>query len=181
MLAPGRTRSQPIGESSPGPSFGRRTQSELSLDIPMPVCVSTPDADNVASDQSTSAPSPAPTEIIPADLTQEEIVEDIKCSGFKVRDFAYEDSVPIEQRAPELFDPVLAWNIYEAALENPDPGRNPLNGRHLSRLVELGWVSEEVDGERWLPEDRKALEKFDSRPHYPWKAFESTQPKKEEL
>ncbi|KIK95399.1 hypothetical protein PAXRUDRAFT_827061 [Paxillus rubicundulus Ve08.2h10] len=180
MLAPGRTCSQPIGESSPGTLFGRRTQSELSLDIPMPVYVPTPEADNVAPDQSTSAPSPAPTEIIPADLTQEEIVEDITRSGFKVRDFAFEDSVPVEQRAPELFDPVLAWDFYETALEKSD-SRNPLNGRHLSRLVGLGWVSEEVDGERWLPKDREALEEFDSRPHYPWKAFKLTQPEKEEL
>ncbi|KAF9222134.1 hypothetical protein BS17DRAFT_193802 [Gyrodon lividus] len=180
MLTRGRTLSEPAGESSPGPSFGRRTQSELSLDIPMPVC-RPPPADNATPDQSTSAPSPAPTEIIPVDLTQEEIVEDIQRSGFKVRDFAYEDSVLIEQRAPELFDPVLAWNVYEAMLENPDPTRNPLNGRHLRRLLDIGWVSEEADGERWLPKDREALEKFDSQPHYPWKAFKLTKPEKEEL
>jgi hypothetical protein len=153
----------------------------LSVDIPLPVYRPPPAADNAAPEQSTSAPSPAPTEIIPADLTQEEIVEDIQCGGIKVRDFAYENSVPIEQRAPELFDPVLAWNLYEVALENPDTRRNPLIGRHLRRLLDIGWVSEATEGERWLQKDREALEKFDSRPHYPWKVFKLTKPQKEEL
>lgn len=51
LLAPGRTRSQPIGESSQGPSCGRRTQSENSLNVPapMPVPRSPPAADNAVS------------------------------------------------------------------------------------------------------------------------------------
>ena len=49
LLAPGRTRSQPIGESSQGPSYGRRTQSESSLNnIPLPMPAS-PAADNAVS------------------------------------------------------------------------------------------------------------------------------------
>jgi len=132
-------------------------------------------------EQPASAPSPVPTEIIPLDLTQEEIVVDIQTSGVKVRDFAYDPSVPVEQRAPELFDPILGWHVYEALLENPNPERNPLNGRHLRRLLDLSWVSEEADGRRWLKKDREALEKFDSRPHYPWRAFTLTKPKKDDL
>ncbi|KAF9236145.1 hypothetical protein BU15DRAFT_77245 [Melanogaster broomeanus] len=181
MLVPVRTRSQPIGESSQGPSFGRRRQSELSIDIPLPVYRPPLAVDNAPQEQSTSSPSPAPTEIIPTDLTQEEIVEDIQRSGIKVRDFAYENTVPVEQRAPELFDPVLAWNLYEVALENPDPRRSPVIGRHLRRLLGIGWVSEETEGERWLQKDREALEKFDSRPHYPWKVLKLTKPQKEDL
>ncbi|KIJ62395.1 hypothetical protein HYDPIDRAFT_30368 [Hydnomerulius pinastri MD-312] len=180
MLASRRTHSQPIGESSQGPSFGRRTQSELSLDIPMPT-YQTPAADNAAPEQRASAPSPAPTEIIPADLTPEEIVADIQSSGVKVRDFAYESAPPISERAPELFDPVLAWNHYETTLGNSDTERNAINGRHLRRLLDIGWVSEADDGERWLKKDREALEMHDSRPHYPWKAFNITKPKKEQL
>jgi hypothetical protein len=122
-----------------------------------------------------------PTEIIPPDLTQEEIVIDIQQSGIKVRDFAYEQSVPVKQHAPELFDPILGWHVYEAVLENPNPERNPLNGRHLRRLLDLNWVSEEADGHRWLKKDREALEKFDSRPHYPWRALSLTKPKKDDL
>lgn len=134
-----------------------------------------------ASEQPPSAPSPVPTEIIPPDLTQEEIVDDIQQSGIKVRDFAYEKSVPVEQRSPELFDPILGWHVYETILENLNPERSPLNGRHLRRLLDLGWVSEEEDGQRWLKKDRESLEKFDSRPHYPWKALNLTKPKKDEL
>lgn len=207
LLTPGRARSQPIGESSQGPSYGRRTQSESSLTVPPPLSLlvprSTSATDNVvgsivslscpalltmsysllsqAAEQSASAPSPVPTEIIPPDLTQEEIVVDIQRSGFKVRDFAYENSVPFEQRAPELFDPILAWHIYELMLENTNPQRSPLNGRHLRRLLDIGWVAEEADAHRWQKKDREALEKFDSRPHYPWKSLNLTKPRKDEL
>ncbi|KAI9463114.1 hypothetical protein HD554DRAFT_2175605 [Boletus coccyginus] len=138
-------------------------------------------ADNVASEQPASPPSPVATEILSPDLTQEEIVVDIQQSGIRVRDFAYEQSVPVDQCASELFDPILGWHVYEAVLENPNPERNPLNGRHLRRLLTLGWVSEEADGHRWLKKDREALEKFDSRPRYPWRAFNLTKPKKDDL
>jgi len=169
---------------------------------PMPVLRSPPAADNVvrivvstyqalmtdvvpfaiqAPEQPPSPPSPVATEILSPDLTQEEIVVDIQQSGIRVRDFAYEQSVPVEQYAPELFDPVLGWHVYEAVLDNPNPERNPLNGRHLRRLLDLGWVSEEADGHRWLKKDREALEKFDSRPRYPWRAFILTKPKKDDL
>ncbi|KAG8215604.1 hypothetical protein J3R82DRAFT_7469 [Butyriboletus roseoflavus] len=183
LLAPGRTRTQPIGESSQGPSYVRERQSESSLNVhaPMPVPRSPPAADNAAPESPPSAPSPVPTEIIAVDLTQEEIVDDIQQSGIKVRDFAYEKSVPLEQYSPELFDPILGWHVYEAMLENPNPERNPLNGRHLRRLLDLGWVSEEADGHRWLKKDREALEKFDSRPHYPWKSLDLPKPKKDDL
>lgn len=122
-----------------------------------------------------------PTEIIVPELTQEEIVVDIQRSGIKVRDFAYQKTISLEQYASELFDPVLAWHVYEAVLENTNPARNPLNGRYLRRLLDLGWVSEEADGHRWLQQDREALDKFDSYPHYPWKAFNLTKPNKDDL
>ncbi|KAL4072103.1 hypothetical protein J3A83DRAFT_4046808, partial [Scleroderma citrinum] len=126
-----------------------------------------------------SAPSPAPTDIIPLDLTPDEIIEDIQRMGIKVRDFAYE-KVPDEQRAPELFDPVMSWNQYEDALANPDR-KSAFSGRSLRRLLDLGWVSEAIDSSRWLKKDRDTLDEFDSRPQYPWKAFNLPQPKKEKL
>ncbi|KAF8132615.1 hypothetical protein EV363DRAFT_1398206 [Boletus edulis] len=139
-----------------------------------------PVADTTALEQPASAPSPVPTEIIPPDLTQEEIVVDIQQLGIKVRDFAYEQ-FPVELRALELFDPILGWHVYEAVLDNPNPTRNPLNGKHLRRLLDLGWVSEDADGHRWQEKDREALEKFDGWPHYPWKALNLTKPKKHDL
>ena len=66
-------------------------------------------------------------------------------------------------------------------LENPNPARNPLNGRHLRRLLDIGWVSEEADSHRWLAKDREALENFDCRTHYPWKALNLTKPNKDNL
>lgn len=122
-----------------------------------------------------------PTEIIPQEPTQEEILVDIQRSGIRVRDFAYESAIPLDQRPPELFDPILAWHVYEAMLENTSPARNPLNGRHLRRLLDLGWVSEQADGQRWLKQDREALAKFDGRPHHPWKALHLAKPKRDEL
>ena len=219
LLSVGRTRSLPIGESSQGPSFGRRTQSESSLIFPgaIPVLRSHSAADNAVSipvnmhlqslltwhpsalqapeqssgtdvvpsalqtpEQPASAPSPVPTEIIPPDLTQEEIVADIQQLGIRVRDFAHEQ-FPVEMLAPELFDPILGWHVYEALLDNPSPKRSPLNGKHLRRLLDLGWVSEEADGHRWQEKDREALENFDSRPHYLWKALNLTKPRKHDL
>lgn len=52
LLPVSRTRSQPAGESSQGPSYGRRTQSESALDVsnvPMPVLRSPLTADNAVS------------------------------------------------------------------------------------------------------------------------------------
>ena len=198
MSAPGRSHSLPTAESSQGPSFGRRTQSDTPLTVPAPIIYTPPIAtDSTVSHspflddatptqvaqtqtQCASAPSPAPTEIIPPDLTPDEIVDDIQRMGIKVRDFAYEN-VPQAQRAPELFDPVMTWNHYEDALANTDPRRNAFSGRSMRRLLDLGWISEALDGPRWQPKDRDALEEFDSRPQYPWKAFNLSQPRREKL
>ncbi|KIM55685.1 hypothetical protein SCLCIDRAFT_1220967 [Scleroderma citrinum Foug A] len=179
MATPGRSQSLPTAESSQGPSFGRRTQSDTqrSLHVPAPIC---PPPGTDFTTQMASAPSPAPTEIIPVDLTADEIVQDIQQMGIKVRDFAYEN-MPLDQRAPELFDPIMAWNQYEDALTNTDARRNAFSGRSMRRLLDLGWISEALDGSRWQKKDRDALEEFDSRPHYPWKAFGLPQPKKAKL
>ena len=66
LLAPGRTRSQPIGESSQGPSYGRRTQSESSLNVPvpMPVLRSSPAADNAVS-MAINMPLSSVTDVVP--------------------------------------------------------------------------------------------------------------------
>ncbi|KAI6103828.1 hypothetical protein EDD16DRAFT_1640815 [Pisolithus croceorrhizus] len=179
MTSPARSHSEPTAESSQGPSFGRRTQSEISLCVPAPIYPPT-STDNLTSIQRAAAPSPVPTEIIPTDLTAEDIVEDIQRMGIKVRDFAYEP-IPQAQLAPELFDPIMAYNYYEDALANTDPQRPPYNGRNLRRLIDLGWVSEAADRLRWQKKDIESLEAFDSRPHYPWKAYNLLKPTKDKL
>lgn len=179
MTTPARSHSAPTAESSQGPSFGRRTQSEVSLCVPTPIYPPS-GTDNLTSMQRASAPSPVPTEIIPMDLTPEEIVEDIQRMDIKVRDFAYEP-IPQAHLAPELFDPIMAYNYYEDALANPDPQRPAYSGRNLRRLIDLGWVSEAADGLRWQKKDIEALEAFDSRPHYPWKAYKLLKPTKDKL
>lgn len=179
MAAPARSHSEPTAESSQGPSFGRRTQSEISLCVPAPVYPST-DTDNLTSIQRAAAPSPVPTEIIPMDLTPEDIVEDTQRMGIEVRDFVYEP-IPQAQLAPELFDPIMAYNYYEDALANTDPQRPPCSGRNLRRLIDLGWVSEAADRPRWQKKDIEALKAFDSRPHYPWRAYKLPKPTKDKL
>ncbi|KAH7906728.1 hypothetical protein BJ138DRAFT_1071345 [Hygrophoropsis aurantiaca] len=173
-----RTRSEPLAESSQSGTaqLTRRTQSELLVDIPPPAY---PCREELSQVEPASAPSPAPTEIIPIDLTQEECVEDIQRQGIKVRDFAYE-SVPLEKRAPELFDPLLAWSQYETAVTHPNPNRTALLGKTTRRLLDLGWISKD-DEDRWLEKDRDALKEHDSRPTYPWQALKVEKPEKDVL
>ncbi|KAG1721881.1 hypothetical protein EDB19DRAFT_1859570 [Suillus lakei] len=174
------TGSQHIRESSQDASFGGRTQSEITLDIPTPVLSGEPPLEPEEPPSRSSAPSPAPTEIIPLDLTQEEIVEEIQKMGIKVRDFAHE-AVPIPQRAVELFDPLQAWNTYETVISHPTMMRPCLPGKITRRLLDIGWLKREEEEERWSNKDREALEAYDKRPHYPWRAFNLPKPKREAL
>ncbi|OAX31835.1 hypothetical protein K503DRAFT_805737 [Rhizopogon vinicolor AM-OR11-026] len=127
-----------------------------------------------------SAPSPAPTEIIPLDLTQDEIVEEIQKMGIKVRDFAYEN-VPTSQRAIELFDPLQAWYTYETAFTIPAIMRIAFPGKLTRRLLDIGWLTREEEEGRWTCKDSEALESYDKRAHYPWRPFKLPQPNLESL
>ncbi|KAG1843188.1 hypothetical protein F4604DRAFT_1908461 [Suillus subluteus] len=173
-------RTQPVGESSQDASFGEQTQSETTLDIPTPVLSREPPSEPQEPLSRSSAPSPAPTEIIPLDLTQEEIVEEIQKMGIKVRDFAHE-AVPIPQRAAELFDPLQAWNTYETVISHPTMMRPCLPGKITRRLLDIGWLKREEEEERWSNKDREALEAYEKRPHYPWRAYNLPKPKREVL
>ncbi|KAG1824929.1 uncharacterized protein BJ212DRAFT_1295973 [Suillus subaureus] len=175
-----RTGSQHIGESSQDASFGGQTQSETTLDIPTPVLSTEPSSEPQEPPSRSSAPSPAPTEIIPLDLTQEEIVEEIQKMGIKVRDFGHE-AVPIPQRAAELFDPLQAWNTYETVILHPTMMRPCLPGKITRRLLDIGWLKREEEEERWSNKDREALEAYDKRPHYPWRAYNLPKPKRDAL
>ncbi|KAG2087367.1 uncharacterized protein F5147DRAFT_727900 [Suillus discolor] len=175
-----RAGSQHTGESSQDPTFGEQTQSETTLDIPTQVLSREPSFEPQEPPSRSSAPSPAPTEIIPLDLTQEEIVEEIQKTGIKVRDFAHE-AVPIPQRAVELFDPLQAWNTYETVISHPTMMRPCLPGKITRRLLDIGWLKREDEEERWSNKDREALEAYDKRPHYPWRAYNLPKPKREVL
>ncbi|KAG1729356.1 uncharacterized protein EDB91DRAFT_1228031 [Suillus paluster] len=175
-----RTGSRPTGESSQDTLFDRRTQSVPTLDIPTPGSSTEPLLETQEPPSRSSAPSPAPTEIIPLDLTQEEIVEEIQKMGIKVRDFAHE-AVPIPHRAVELFDPLQAWNTYETVISHPVMIRPCLPGKITRRLIDMGWIKKAEEEERWSSKDREALEAYDQRPHYPWRAFNLPKPKREAL
>lgn len=175
-----RTGSHRIGESSQDVLFGGQTQSETTLDISTPVLSSEPPSEPQEPPSRSSAPSPAPTEIIPLDLTQEEIVEEIQQMGIKVCDFAHE-AVCIPQRAVELFDPLQAWNTYETIISHPSMMRPCLPGKITRRLLDIGWLKREEEEERWSDKDREALEAYDKRPHYPWRAYNLPKPKREAL
>ncbi|KAG2144365.1 uncharacterized protein EDB93DRAFT_1104933 [Suillus bovinus] len=175
-----RTGSQNTEESSQGPSFDGQTKVETTLDIPTQVSSKESPFEPQEPPSRSSAPSPAPTEIIPLDLTQEEIVEEIPKMGIKVRDFAYE-AVPIPQRAVELFDPLQAWNTYETVISHPTMMRPCLPGKITRRLLDIGWLKREEEEERWSNKDREALEAYDKRPHYPWRAYNLPKPKREVL
>lgn len=175
-----RTGSQIIGESSQDASFGGRTQSVTTLDCPTSEMSREPPMEPEEPPSRSSAPSPAPTEIIPLDLTQEEIVEDIQTMGIKVRDFAHE-AVPIPQRAFELFDPLQAWNTYETVISHPSLMRPCLPGKITRRLLDIGWIKKEEEEGRWSDKDREALGDYDKRPHYPWRAYDLPKPKRDAL
>ena len=185
--AASHTRADPLEDSPmediiPQP----REKSELSIDIPlamptpfMPAAEDHPEA-STSQISRASAPSPAPTEIIPVELSLDEIQEDLQSRGIKVRDYAYHPA-PGETRAPETFDPLLMWNTYEDTLtNNVNPKRNPISGKILRRLLDLNWINE-ADKQRWLPQDHQSLAEHDSRPHYPWTAYKVDKPSRDTL
>jgi len=126
-----------------------------------------------------SAPSPAPTEIIPLDLTQDEIVEELRKMGTNVRDFAYEDVST--QRAVELFDPLQGWFTYETAFTYQAVMRIAFPGKITRRLLDIGWIDRAEEEGRWSVKDREALEAYDKRSHYPWRSFKVPKPDLESL
>jgi len=166
------------------------SNDDLAFDADVPMAMPTPvtpapaaaegSAETSPSISRASAPSPAPTEIVFYELSTSEIHEDIQSRGIKIRDYAY-DPAPDETRAPEVFDPLIAWNIYEDTLKhNANANRTSISGKNVRRLLDLHWVPE-ADKQRWLPQDYQALEVHDSRPHYPWIAYNIPQPTAETL
>ncbi|KAI0631403.1 hypothetical protein C8Q77DRAFT_1074499 [Trametes polyzona] len=114
-------------------------------------------------------PSPAQTEIIEdVDEGSDICMEKAKALGVKVRDFAYEP-LPAgrDRRAPEIWcDPLEALIMHDQYIrvaprraENLRP-----SGKHLYRLLALGWVTQEEAERHWRDEDWKAVKEYGDRP-----------------
>ena len=125
-------------------------------------------SDEVKPTAPSRSPSLTPTEIIPIEKTQEEIVEEIQQEGVKVRDFAYEKLPSHLEPVPEIFDEALALGEYDQRMSMPRRVF-PVPGKILWRLVNIGWVTMGEARKKWDPMDWKALSEFEKRPRYPWK------------
>ena len=133
--------------------------------VPLPDQQGEGACDEVKSTARSRSPSLVPTEV---DETPEEIIEEIKQLGVKVRDFAYEKLPPHLEPVPEIFDEALGLGEYDQRLSTP-LRMFPVPGKILWRLVNIGWVTMEEARKKWEPMDWKALADFEKRPRYPWK------------
>lgn len=120
-------------------------------------------------------PSPAATEID----------DQIQVKGIKIRDFAYPSatgpSAPHLAPVPEIFDQFKG--LAEVEYRWTQSYRTyPVQGRTLSRLIDMGWIGQEELSSRAVPMDLEELRKHNSRqPIYPWKPLPwTTMPTMEE-
>ena len=121
-------------------------------------------------------PSPAATEI---DFPEsQDIMNDIQVKGIKVHDFAYSSAVsrsaPRLSPIPEIFDQYKG--LAEVEYRWKQPHRTyPIQGKTLSRLIDMGWIGQEELSARAAPMDLEELRKHNARqPMYPWKPFQWT-------
>jgi hypothetical protein len=121
----------------------------------------------------------------------EEIFANITSFGIKIRDFAS----PAEMRkatvkpVPEIFDQYRGIAKFECCLAVKTV-RQPIPGKTLRRLLDLGWVTQQEVEERCAPMDIDTLEEYDARVAldvkegrgiYPWLALRwSTMPTKKD-
>ena len=98
----------------------------------------------------------------------------------KVRDFAYPSS--FSPSSPPLHLPPVPeiFNQYEGLAEveyrwTHSPRMYPIPGKTLSRLLELGWITQEDILARASPMDLEELRRYNARsPTYPWKPLHWT-------
>jgi hypothetical protein len=121
-------------------------------------------------------PSPAATEI---DFPEaQDIMNDIQLKGIKVHDFAYSSaaspSAPRLSPVPEIFDQYKG--LAEVEYRWTQSHRTyPIQGKTLSRLIDMGWIGQEELSARAAPMDLEELRKHNARqPVYPWKPFRWT-------
>jgi hypothetical protein len=105
-------------------------------------------------------------------------MNDIQVKGIKVHDFAYSSAVspsaPRLSPIPEIFDQYKG--LAEVEYRWKQPRRTyPIQGKTLSRLIDMGWISQEELSARAAPMDLEELRKHNARqPMYPWKPFQWT-------
>ncbi|KDR72858.1 hypothetical protein GALMADRAFT_212873 [Galerina marginata CBS 339.88] len=122
------------------------------------------------------APSPAATEI--HDPDSQDIIIGLTMKGIKVRDFAFNKPTITNVPPPvtEVFDQYRALTEIDYRWSQPERN-HPVQGKTLRRLLDMGWLTQADLLARGAPMDFEELEKFDSRPHYPWRPFRrSTMP-----
>ena len=118
-------------------------------------------------------PSPTPTEV--NYLDSQYIINFIQSKGIRVYDYAY--SSPSAHRlppVPEIFDQYRG--LAEVEYRWSQSHRTyPIQGKTLSRLIDMGWISQAELSARAAPMDLEELQRHNARqPTYPWKPFRWT-------
>ena len=118
-------------------------------------------------------PSPAATEV---DYPEsQDIINYIQAKGTKVHDYAYPS--PSTHRlspVPEIFDQYKG--LAEVEYRWSQSHRTyPIQGKTLSRLIDMGWIGQTELSARAAPMDLEELRRHNARqPIYPWKPFRWT-------
>ena len=118
-------------------------------------------------------PSPAATEV---DYPEsQDIINFIQAKGTRVRDYAYPS--PSAHRlspVPEIFDQYKG--LAEVEYRWSQSHRTyPIQGKTLSRLIDMGWIDQAELSARAAPMDLEELRRHNARqPTYPWKPFRWT-------
>lgn len=119
-------------------------------------------------------------------LAETEIDEENNHKKIKVRDYAYPTSFPRSTPAPCLSPVTEIFNQYEGIAEveycwTQAPRMYPVPGKILSRLLDMGWITEDDIRNHASPMDLAELRKHNARVPYPWKPLRwTTIPKNEE-
>ena len=118
-------------------------------------------------------PSPAATEV---DYPEsQDIMNHIQSKGIKVHDHAYPSpSAPRLSPVPEIFDQYKG--LAEVEYRWSQSHRTyPIQGKTLSRLINMGWIGQVELSARAAPMDLEELRRHNARqPMYPWKPFRWT-------
>ena len=118
-------------------------------------------------------PSPAATEV---DYPEsQDIMNHIQAKGIKVHDYAYPSpSTPRLSLVPEIFDQYKG--LAEVEYRWSQSHRTyPIQGKTLSRLIDMGWIGQAELSARAAPMDLAELRRHNARqPMYPWKPFQWT-------
>ena len=118
-------------------------------------------------------PSPTATEV---DFPEsQDIINSIQAKGTRVHDYAYPSpSAHSLPPVPEIFDQYKG--LAEVEYRWSQSHRTyPIQGKTLSRLIDMGWIAQAELSARAAPMDLEELRRHNARqPMYPWKSFRWT-------